>query len=43
MNYELSYREKHNLNESDLTDAQRALHYIAENMKTQKKHKRRWL
>ena len=36
MNYELSYREKHNLNESDLTDAQRTLHYIAENMRMQK-------
>ena len=36
MSYELSYREKHNLNESDLTDAQRTLHYIAENMRMQK-------
>ena len=36
MNYELSYREKHNLSESDLTDAQSTLHYIAENMKMQK-------
>lgn len=36
MDYGLSYREKHNLSESDLTDAQRALNFIAENMKMQK-------
>lgn len=36
MNYGLSYREKYNLNESDLTVAQRTLHYIAENMRMEK-------
>lgn len=36
MNYGLSYRERHNLNESALTDAQRTLHYIAENMRMEK-------
>lgn len=36
MNYGLSYREKHNLSESALTDAQRTLHYIAENMRMEK-------
>lgn len=36
MNYELSFREKHNLSESDLTDAQRTLHFIAENMRMRK-------
>ncbi len=36
MDYGLSYREKHNLSESDLTDAQRTLNCIAENMRMQK-------
>lgn len=36
MNYEISYREKHKLNESDLTVAQRTLHFIAENMRMKK-------
>lgn len=36
MNYELSYRERHGLSESNLTEAQKALHYVAENMRMQK-------
>lgn len=36
MNYELSYIEKHNLSVSALTDAQKTLHFIAENMRMQK-------
>lgn len=36
MNYGLNYKEKHELNESDITITQRTLYFIVENMRIEK-------